>query len=165
MRLLFLLSLVLLDINASELQIENEANKINKSHACVKGLSANIRSEADIKASIVINLPKYTPLTIIEAGETWSKVKSKSFEGYLINELIVNDVNCVVVVQPSHVFDNPQTKTPAPNREKVDLNEGLKILETQIGITKVQDKYGNIFWLENHNIWPKTNLENLSLSL
>lgn len=165
MKTTLLISLLSFFILASENKEETKVDEIQLNNACVKGLSANIRSEADIKSSIVINLPKYTPLTILEKGEKWSKVKSKNFEGWLVNELIVDDVNCVVVVQPSNVFENPQSKTPAQSRETVELNEGLRIIETQIGITKVQDKYGNTFWLENHNIWPKTKLENLSLSL
>ena len=165
MKAIILLTLISLATLASESKLNSLNTEAITKNACVKGLSANIRSEADIKASIVINLPKYTPLTIIERSEKWSKVKSKSFEGWLINELIIEDINCVVVVQPSNVFDNPQTKSPANTREAVELNEGLKILETQIGMTRVKDKYGNTFWLENHNIWPKTNLESLSLSL
>ena len=133
-------------------------------NACVKGLSANIRSEANTQASIVTNLPKYTPLKVLEENEEWTKVKTKNFEGWIFNELIIKKINCVVVIQPGEAFADADTSKNKVTR-KVNLNEAFKILKTEIGVTQVQDKYGNQFWIENQNLWPKTNLENLSLSL
>tara|TARA_B100001971_G_C18268036_1_gene596449 strand:- start:23907 stop:24410 length:504 start_codon:yes stop_codon:yes gene_type:complete len=167
MKNILFLTLTLISFTLSANDQDFQKVKIQKkiNNACVKGLSANVRSEADTKASIVTNLSKYTPLTILEEKEDWTKVQSKNFIGWIFNELIIKNINCVMVIQPGKAFADSDTSSTHSNRENVNLNEAFKILSTEIGVTQVQDKYGNVFWIENQNLWPKTNLENLSLSL
>jgi uncharacterized protein YgiM (DUF1202 family) len=110
--------------------IDSEQSK--EKIACVKGLSANLRSEASLKGSVVVNLNKYTPLTILEEKENWTKVKSKNFQGWLFNDLLVKNIKCVMALQPDNTIADIQTEEPHSNRSQVEINEGFKIIQTTL---------------------------------
>lgn len=133
--------------------------------ACIKGLSANVRSEASLKSSIVVNLQKYTPVQILQENEEWIQIKSKNFKGWVYGDLIVKNLDCVMTLQPEKTLISNNSDDPHSGRSNVEINEGFKIIQTSIGKTKVEDKYGNTFWLENQYLWPKSELEDLNISL
>jgi len=158
MNTIILISLITLSCLGAEKKEEAQI-------ACIKGLSANVRSEPNLKSSVVANLQKFTPLNVIEVKEQWTKVKSKNFQGWVFNELLVSDLSCVMTLQPEKTLLTDQSEDPHFNRNSVEINEGFKIIKTTIGKTKVEDKYGNTFWLENQYLWPKSELQDLNISL
>lgn len=159
------MKLLILLLTITILCFANEKENKLADNACVKGLSANLRSEPDLKSSIVVNLNKYTPLTVLEEKDQWTKVKSKNFQGWLFNDLLIKDIKCVMALQPDSTMADIRSEEPHSNRSQVDINEGFKIIETSLGKTKVEDKFGNTFWLENQYLWPKSELEDLNISL
>ncbi|MBC76680.1 MAG: hypothetical protein CME64_11755 [Halobacteriovoraceae bacterium] len=134
-----------------------------KKFICTDGYISNLRSAPDAKASLVTQLPKYTPLIVVEEQEGWTKVKSKSFEGWIFNKLLDNSYKCVLSTKSYKTHESYTSSTEHKYRETVLTGEGFKILKAEMGMTKVQDKTGNVFWLENHILWPKNNLKSLSL--
>ncbi len=130
---------------------------------CTDGYISNLRSGPDSNAGLVTQLPKYTPLIVLEENEGWTKVKSKSFEGWIFNKLLDNSYTCVLSTKSYKTHESYTSSTEHKYRENVLTGEGFKILQTEVGMTKVKDKSGNEFWLENHILWPKKNLKSLSL--
>ncbi|MCO4753871.1 MAG: SH3 domain-containing protein [Bacteriovoracaceae bacterium] len=130
---------------------------------CTDGYVSNLRADAQADAALVTQLPKYTPLIVLEEKEGWTKVKSKSFEGWIFNKLLDSSYSCVLSTKSYKTHESYTSRTVHKYRENVLTGEGFRILKTEMGMTQVKDKTGNVFWLENHILWPKNNLMSLSI--
>lgn len=112
---------------------------------------------------IVTKLSKYTPLMVLEEKEQWTKVKTDSFEGWVYNTLIDKSINCVLSTKSYKTHESYTSDTPHRYREKVLTGEGFRVIKAEMGMTQVKDKTGNVFWLENHVLWPQSKLQSLHL--
>ncbi|MEX0798312.1 MAG: SH3 domain-containing protein [Bacteriovoracaceae bacterium] len=130
---------------------------------CTEGYTSNLRVEPDLNSSVVVQLSKYTPLILLEENEKWSKVKTKSYEGWIFNNLLSNSFECVLSTKSYKTQQSYSSRAPHKFRQNILTGEGFKILNTEVGMTRVKDKTGNVFWLENHILWPQEKLESLSL--
>lgn len=134
-----------------------------KNFLCTGGYTANLRTEPDLDSAIVTTLTKYVPLIKLEEKDDWTKVKTGSFEGWMANSLVDTNIDCVLATTSYKTHESYTSSTPHQYREKVSTGEGFKVIKTEVGMTQVKDKTGNVFWLENHVLWPKDKLNSLSL--
>ena len=141
----------------------NEKAEEKRQFLCSDGYTSNLREQPNLKAPIVTKLSKYTPLIKVEEKDKWTKVKTAEFEGWIYNSLVESGLNCVTSLKSYKTHTSYTSNTPHRYRKRVLTGEGFKILKTELGMTQVKDKTGNVFWLENHVLWPKNNLQSLSL--
>lgn len=141
----------------------NSPASAEKKFVCSDGYTSNLRSGPDTSSMIVTKLSKYTPLMVLEEKEQWTKVKTESFEGWVYNTLIDKSINCVLSTKSYKTQESYTSDTPHRYREKVLTGEGFQVIKAEMGMTQVKDKTGNVFWLENHVLWPKSKLQSLHL--
>lgn len=134
-----------------------------KRYICSEGYTTNMRSEASTSSHIVTKLSKYTPLIVLEEQKQWTKVKTSTFQGWIYNTLLDESINCVAAVKSYKTHKAYSSSSPHKYRKKVVTGEGFRVLKTKMGMTRVKDKTGNVFWLENHVLWPKEKLKSLTL--
>ena len=139
------------------------ATEASKEFLCSTGYTSNLRSGPGVDEDIVTQLSKYTPLLALKQESGWSKVKTPSFEGWVYNELLSDSLDCALATQSYKTHSSYSQNEPHRYRKTVITGEGFKILSTKVGLTQVKDKVGNVFWLENHILWPKEKLKSLHL--
>lgn len=130
---------------------------------CTDGYTSNLRSEPTTSSSIVAKLSKYTPLVAMEKREDWTMVKTGSFKGWIHQKLLDESIQCVLTTKSYKTHQSYSSSQPHNYRKNVLTGEGFRVLSTEVGMTQVKDKTGNVFWLENHILWPKDKLESLHL--
>lgn len=143
--------------------MQSEDKQLEEQYLCSEGYTSNLREEPNLDAPIVTKLSKYTPLIKMEKKDKWTKVRTANFEGWIYNTLVEKNLDCVTSLKSYKTHTSYTSNSPHRFRKKVLTGEGFKVLKTELGMTQVKDKTGNVFWLENHVLWPKDHLQSLSL--
>lgn len=123
--------------------------------ACVDTDQGNLRTGPGTSNPVISKMNKYTPVKILEEKSGWFKIQSRFETGWLHESLIMKSAKCAQALTTikTHLKPSPYSEHH-PKKEKVYLNEGLFILEDGMGVTKVKDKHGRIFWVNSDKLWP-----------
>lgn len=126
-------------------------------YACVDTDQANLRVGPGTTHAVATKMNKYTPVKILETDGQWFKIQSKFETGWLYETLISQNGNCTQALSTisTHLEPSPYS-SHHPQKEKVFLNEGLFVLEEGMGVKKVKDKFGRVFWVNSDKLWPKS---------
>lgn len=128
--------------------------------ACVDTDQGNLRNGPSSTSPIISKMNKYTPIKILEEKEGWLKIQSRFETGWLHESLVIKSTKCAQALTTikTHLKPSPYS-SHHPKKETVYLNEGLFILEDGMGVTKVKDKHGLIFWVNSDKLWPAAEAE------
>lgn len=102
----------------------------------IKGIQkVTFRKEAGKTQKIIKMLPTESPVTIIEAGEEWTKVKdSEGVEGYVLNRFLTKDVPF------SLKYKWLKGRYDKEKEKSAQLAQDLKELKTELSGTKASLK-------------------------
>lgn len=103
--------------------------------------SLNIRAEANEESSLVGKLFKGGAADIIERGDTWTKIKSGSVEGYVKNEFVAFDDEAKVLAEQEGVLMATVTTETLRIRSEASMEApvlGLAAREEQMEVLEDQ---------------------------
>lgn len=153
---LFTLILTTASLMSATQKDQGAIQKEEKEFLCVSQSKARLREGPSTKTTHLRTIYKHTPLIKLGYKERWYHIKDhRGREAYIYDSLVKETDQCALVLGGAKTFKTSTTgSAPYEQRPEVHHQEGLKILENDIGQAHVTDRFGNEFWVGNSKLWP-----------
>jgi|GEM_PF-6580310 hypothetical protein len=135
---------------------ENIKDEQRKEFLCVSQPKARLREGPSTKTTHLRTIYKHTPLIKLGHEDRWYHIEDhRGRKAYVFDSLVKPTDQCALVLGGAKTFKNSTTgSAPYERRPEVHHQEGLKIIENDIGQAHVVDRFGNEFWVGNSKLWP-----------
>lgn len=148
-----LTSIVLASTQEGQKNIQDENTK---EYLCVSQSKARLREGPSTKTTHLRTIYKHTPLIKLSYEDRWFHVEDhRGRKAYIYDSLVEQSDQCALVLGGAKTFKaGTAGSAPFERRPEVHHQEGLKIIENDIGQAHVSDRFGNDFWVGNSKLWP-----------